>query len=90
MIYAKSALKDNYGSFGDMSRASDFIEFLKNHDLRSFTHFDIMLQTGTTCPHSVLRDMKPLLKALGLSLKEESEKNAKNNSYHTRYFIEVL
>lgn len=73
-----------------MSRAKDFIEYLKNKDIRSFTHLDIVIQTGTTCPHSVLRDMKPILKALGISLREETEKNANNRKRHTRYFIEVL
>lgn len=73
-----------------MSRAKNFIAYLKNKDIRSFTHYDIVIQTGTTCPHSVLRDMKPILKALGITLREEPERNANNSSSHTRYFIEVI
>lgn len=73
-----------------MSKAKNFIEYLRSKGLASFTHIDIVMQTGTTCPHSVLRDMKPILKGLNISLREESEKNSKNNSYHTRYWIEVL
>lgn len=73
-----------------MSRAKNFIEYLKSRNISSFTHLDIVLQTGTTCPHSVLRDMKPLLKVLNISLREESEKNLNNNGKHTRYFIEVI
>jgi hypothetical protein len=73
-----------------MSHAKNFIEYIKNHNIGSFTHIDIILKTGTTTPHSVLRDMKPLLTAVGLTLREESEKNLNNNGKHTRYFIEVL
>ena len=73
-----------------MSYVKNFIEYMKNKNIQSFTHLDIVLQTGTTCPHSILRDMKPYLKALGISLREEKEKNSKNSGTHTRYFIEVL
>lgn len=73
-----------------MSKAKRFIEYLKGKGLSSFTHLDIVLQTGTTCPHSVLRSMKPLLNTLGFQLREESEKNKNNSGFHTRYFIEVL
>lgn len=73
-----------------MSKAKNFIEYLKNKNIQSFTHLDIVLHTGTTCPHSVLRDMKPILKTLGISLREATERNANNSSNHSRYFIEVL
>jgi len=73
-----------------MSYAKNFIEYMKNHNIASFTHVDIVIQTGTTCPHSVLRSMKPILNSLGFQLREEAEKNKNNSGSHTRYFIEVL
>ena len=75
-----------------MSYAANFIEYIKNKGIRSFTHVDIVIVTGTTCPHSVLKYMKKskaFTDFFRIS-KEEDEPNAHNSNTHKRYFIEVL
>lgn len=71
-----------------MSYATEFIKYLDALGLKNFTHRDILIQTATNCPYSVLPDIKILLKREGKQLKKKEE--IKNNRRYKRYYIEVI
>lgn len=76
-----------------MTLADDFYnDYLKPKGILSFTHRDILIQTETNCPYSLLKDgIKPLLDKLGYKLteKQETRINAKGQKKnYKRYYIE--
>lgn len=71
-----------------MSYGAEFIGYLKRHNLRTFTHKDIILQTDTNCPYSVLQAVRAKLEKEGQTVTEMWEKE--NNKPHKRYWIEAI
>lgn len=71
-----------------MSYGAEFISYLKKHNLRTFTHKDIIIQTNTNCPYSVLQAVRAKLEKEGQTIEEIWEK--KNNKPYKRYWIEAV
>lgn len=70
-----------------MSYAKTFVDYIMSNKLKSFTHRDILLVTGTNCPHSVYKyGIKPKLIKKGLNIVSIEEEN--NNKRYKRYYIE--
>ena len=53
-----------------MSYGAEFIGYLKRHNLRTFTHKDIIIQTNTNCPYSVLQAVRAKLEKEGQTVTE--------------------
>ena len=76
-----------------LTYAQEFFDYLKNKNLREFTHRDILLVTGTNCSYSVLVDLKEMLFKLGLILRETKEErtNQRNQKrIFKKYTIEEV
>ena len=71
-----------------MSYATDFLNYLKAFNINNFTHRNILVQTTTNCPYSVLSDIRIMLKRENKKLRVEEE--IKNKQRYKRYFIEVI
>lgn len=76
-----------------LTYAQEFFDYLKNKNLREFTHRDILLVTGTNCSYSVLVDLKEMFLKLGLILRETKEErtNRRNQKrIFKKYTIEEV
>ena len=71
-----------------MSYATDFLKHLRALGLTNFTHRDILINTTTNCPYSVLCDIKLILSRENKHLTEKEE--ITNKKRYKRYFIEVI
>lgn len=76
-----------------MTYAIEFYEnFIKPRNIKSFTHRDILLNTDTNCPYSLLKHtLMPFLESLGYTIRVERESriNSKGQTkYFNRYYIE--
>jgi len=73
-----------------MSYATMFIEYLRQTQKTDFTHRDILLETGTNCPYSVLVDVKELLYKLGYKLTEKMVNSNTGKRPYKRFYIEGI
>lgn len=70
-----------------MSYATEFYEYIKQNNIKKFTHRDILIQTDTNCSYSVLSDLKRILFKNNMTLKETSIERV-NKKGKKRIFIE--